>query len=244
MYLLYSAQYSWINVIRYECGTVFVVFWSYTEQSFCQMLLEVWWQTVCQRKCSSHRRNKMSTDVSHWLYSSQPGDCAFSCNHSQSGVGCPKLFHLSFLSLSVGNQMRNLGFTLRPSKRHLAVLEATASWEHIITFIIWRAITDSPFPFWALFCFLLILCAELYCSHTVFTGQHIKNPTQCSLNLPGKYEQCSIIMYNRLEFKKTWAYQNKKHLDPYFVCLYTDVNVKLTGYINTVIETCYMWDNC
>lgn len=106
MYLLYSAQHSWINVIRYECGTVFVVFWSYTEQSFCQMLLEVWWQTVCQRKCSSHRRNKMSTDVSHWLYSSQPGDCAFSCNHSQSGVGCPKLFHLSFLSLSVGNQMR------------------------------------------------------------------------------------------------------------------------------------------
>lgn len=63
----------------------------------------------------------------------------------------PEAVPFVLLSFSAGNQMRNLVFTPRPSRRHLAVPEATASWEHIITFIIWRALTDGPFPLSALF---------------------------------------------------------------------------------------------
>lgn len=38
--------------------------------------------------------------------------------------------------------MRNRVFTPRPGGRHLAVPEASASWEHIIAFIIWRAVVS------------------------------------------------------------------------------------------------------
>lgn len=63
-------------------------------------------------------------------------DCALSCDASP-----PEALPFVFFKLfSVGNQMRNLVFTLRPGRRHLAVPEASASWEHIIAFIIWRAI--------------------------------------------------------------------------------------------------------
>lgn len=61
------------------------------------------------------------------MCSSPYSDSAFSCDGSQAAVHCLKLLHLSFLSFSVGNQMRNLVFTPRPSTGYLAVPKAMAS---------------------------------------------------------------------------------------------------------------------